>query len=308
MSGPRGRALLDVARGLFLVAAVGFGWWALRSRWDEVTEALAQVSPGRVVAACVAVLSGLAVTSVIWRALMSAFGHSLDPRRATALFFVGQLGKYIPGSIWSLGAQADMARRDHVPPRTTVTVGLLFLWVHVATAVSVGAVLVEVPDGWPELGPALRVALAAVGLIALAPPVLTRLARVLATEPLRISSRVVVGILLAMAVVWAAYGLGVALVVPPGALTDAGGLGAVLLPWTGAFAVSYVAGVVIILAPAGVGVREGVLIALMAPAVGVPVAAASALLVRVVHTVCDFAIAAIAWLVARGAGPRESSP
>jgi uncharacterized membrane protein YbhN (UPF0104 family) len=150
--------------------------------------------------------------------------------------------------------------------------------------------------------------MAVLGLLALAPPVLRRLAGLLAVDPLRLGWRVVGAIVATMAVVWGAYGLGLVLLVPPDALTAAGGLGAVLLPSTGAFAVSYVAGVVIVLAPAGVGVREGVLIALLAPLLGVPVAAATALLVRVVHTVCDFAIAALAWLVARPAERRPASP
>ena len=65
---------------------------------------------------------------------------------------------------------------------------------------------------------------------------------------------------------------------------------------TAAFAASYMVGVVIVLAPAGAGVRELTLIALLAPLLGVPSATAAALLMRVVHTIDDFAIAGIAWL------------
>ena len=41
--------------------------------------------------------------------------RSLPARDGLATFFVGQLGKYIPGSVWSIGAQAQMAGR-HVGP------------------------------------------------------------------------------------------------------------------------------------------------------------------------------------------------
>ena len=34
-------------------------------------------------------------------------GRLVAPRRRLAMFFLGQLGKYIPGSVWSIGAQAD---------------------------------------------------------------------------------------------------------------------------------------------------------------------------------------------------------
>jgi uncharacterized membrane protein YbhN (UPF0104 family) len=297
---------LDVARGLFLVAAVGFGWLALRSRGAEIRAALAQVSPGRVLLALVIVLGGLALTALVWRGLLAGFGHRIPARPATALFFVGQLGKYIPGSVWSLGAQADMARRHRVPARTTVAVGLLFLWVHVGTAATVGALLAEAPEGW-QVSPWARALVAVIGLAAVSPPVLERLAALLAVDRLRVPWRGFTAILATMAAVWAAYGAALVLVVPPVDVAAAGGAGVLLPGYVGAFAVSYVVGVLVVLAPAGVGAREGVLVALLAPTLGLPVAAASALLIRAVHTVADFAIAGLAWAAARWGPPRASS-
>ena len=62
---------------------------------------------------------------------MAGLGAALPLREGLATFFVGQLGKYIPGSVWSIGAQAQMAARRSVPPRVTVAAGLLFLGYHV---------------------------------------------------------------------------------------------------------------------------------------------------------------------------------
>ena len=304
MTAPRARrpSALDVARGLFLVAALAFGWWALRSRGAEIRAAIEEVSPARLAAAFVVVLAGLAVTSLVWRGLLGAWGHAVPARPASAMFFVGQLGKYIPGSVWSLGAQAEMARSHHVPPRTTVAAGLLFLWVHVGTATTVGGLLVVVPDSWGPVPVWLRLLVALLGLAALAPPVLARLGGLLAGAQPRVAWSALLRMLAAMAVVWAAYGLAVVLVVPPADLAAAGGVGSALGPFAGAFAVAYVVGVVVVLAPAGVGAREGVLVALLAPTLGLPVAAATALLVRAAHTVCDFAIAGLAWAWARAHG------
>ncbi len=307
---PQRRSLsaLDVARGLFLVGAVAFGWWGLRSSGPEIRAALANTSPVRVVVACVVVMAGLSLTAAIWRRILAGYGHALPVRAASAIFFVGQLGKYIPGSIWSLGAQADMARAHRVPPRTTVAVGLLFLWVHLASAVAVSALLGDLA-AWPALDhPWLRVMTAVAALVGLMPGVLAwvgdRLAR--ADVPLRLTWRDSGWLIGIMSVVWLAYGLGLVLVVPPDDLAEAGGISAVLAPFTGAFAIAYVVGVLVILAPAGVGAREATLIALLAPVLGLPVAAATALMIRAVHTVCDFAIAAIAWLAA-GRGRVEPS-
>ena len=293
---------LDLARALFLLAAVAFGWWGLRSRGTEIAEALAQTSPPRVLSSCVLVLVGLSITGAVWRRILAGFGHPVPARDASAIFFVGQLGKYIPGSVWSLGAQADMARRFHVPARTTVAVGLVFLWVNVVTAVPVGALLADLSTFGILGSPLVRLAAFLLGLGAMTPPVLSRIGRVLAKspEPLAVGWPGSAAFLAMMATVWSLYGAAATLVVPPPALTAAGGAAAVVLPVIGAFAISYVVGVLVVLAPAGVGAREVALIALLTPAIGLTAAAATALLIRAVHTVCDFGIAGASWLLARG--------
>ena len=114
-------------------------------------------------------------------------GAPLPLREGSATFFVGQLGKYVPGSVWSLGAQATLARRQSVPARVTVAAGLVFLGYHLATGVALGAgaVLLGVLDpGWPAWVSGLLVLGAVVGL---APSLVRALSRRLAGQPLRLS-------------------------------------------------------------------------------------------------------------------------
>lgn len=328
---PRRRrpSLLDVLRGLFLVAAVGFGWWGLREYHAQILEALGQTSVVRVLACLVVVLVGLALTGVVWRTLLAGFGHTVASRPASSIFFVGQLGKYIPGSVWSLGAQADMARRHCVPARTTVSVGLVFLWVHVISALPVALLLgprgtrsSETPvllpasvDGWITDPPGWVVwGGCAVSLLLLSPVVLGWVGTLLAGrgQPLSLGWSSSARLLVLMAFVWVLYGLGLALVIPPPVLESAGGLATLLAPVTAAFAAAYLVGVLVVLAPAGAGVRELTVIALLEPVLGLPSAAAAALLMRLVHTIADFAVAGIAWLAARPAhatrSPTRRSP
>lgn len=320
--GVRRLGWLDALRGLFLVAAVGFGWWGLREYRAEIGAALSGTSPVRVLAGLLVVLGGLAVTGAVWRAILAAMGHRVPVRPASAIFFVGQLGKYIPGSVWSLGAQADMARGHHVPARTTVAVGLVFLWVHVVTALPVAALLGlldeptsgEVADPGPLAGwiadlPGWIVIVAVVlTVVAVSPEVMRWIARLLAgpRQPLRLPWTESGRLLGLMAVVWLVYGVGLVLVLPPPAVTQAGGGGAVLGTAVAAFAAAYVLGVVLVVAPAGAAVRELTLVGLLAPLVGIGAAAAAAILIRVVHTVADFTIAGLAWLVARSG--RDEQP
>ena len=77
------------------------------------------------------------------------------------------------------------------------------------------------------------------------------------------------------------------------------------LPWQdvaafgGAFALAYAVGVVVVVAPAGVGAREALFVLLLTPLLGVAEATALALLARVVHTAADGIMAAGWWYAAR---------
>lgn len=292
--------VMTALRWAFLVGAVAFAWWGLRGQWADVVAAIGRVSPLAGVGAGVLVVGGLVATGVVWRRLLAGYGYQVPAREASAVFFIGQLGKYIPGSVWSLGAQAQMARRYSVPARTTIAVGLVFLWANVVTAASVGlaaAAFTERPNTlrWLAGIGALSV------LAAMTPPVLGGLGRRLAGVPLVLVLRSCTALTLLLLAVWACYGVGTWLLA---AGAWGGGAAAVststaLLVATGAFAVSYVVGVVLVIAPAGLGAREATLTLLLAPAIGLPAATATALLTRVVHTVADFAIAAVAALSAR---------
>jgi hypothetical protein len=283
---------LPALRVAFLVAVLAFAWVGLRDRLDEVGSALRATSVLGVAGALVLVLAGLHATGVLWLRLMTAVGAELPARDGLATFFVGQLGKYIPGSVWSIGAQAQMAGRRSVPARATVAAGLLFLGYHVATAVVVGTVtllLGGLASPWPTWLSVLLLLGSSVGLL----PVLVRLAgRRVSGVPVAIGVTETAVTLALMALAWATYAAALVLLTPGLPWPDAAALG-------GAFALAYAVGVVVVLAPAGVGARDGLFVLLLTPLLGVADATALALLARVVHTVADGAMAAGWWYAAR---------
>ena len=135
-------ACLPCSAGAFLVAVLGvrLAGPARTGSARSARRAPARPPPvGVVVGPWRLVLVGLLATGRAWLRLMAASAHrTAAAGEGCATFFVGQLGKYIPGSVWSIGAQAQMAGRRSVPARATVAAGLLFLGYHVATAVCVG--------------------------------------------------------------------------------------------------------------------------------------------------------------------------
>ena len=279
---------LPVLRAAFLVAVLGCAWLGLRGRLDEVGSALRDTSAAGVGGALVLVLAGLSATGFLWLRLMAALGARLPVREGLSTFFVGQLGKYIPGSVWSIGAQAQLARRRAVPARTTVTAGLLFLGAHVVTAVLLGAGTVVVGGlsaPWPAWASVLL-------LVGSAAAVLAALVR---------HTGIAVAALLLMAGAWSAYAGALVLLTPGLPWGD-------VVPLAGAFGLAYAVGVVVVLAPAGVGARETLFVLLLTPLLGVAPATALALLARVVHTVADGVIAAAWWWVARRRTSLEARP
>lgn len=283
----RARGLL-AARVGFVLLVVGCAWWGFSGRWDEIAETVAGVGPARFVGAVACALAGLALTGALWGRLLSALGTTVAPRHAASVFFVGQLGKYIPGSVWSFAAQAQLGRRHDVPVRTSLTASTLFLLLHTASGLLLGGTLAAAGAVSTRLGGGWWLVVALGGAVSMTPAVVRLLGDRLAGAGTRTAfgARDLAGASALMLGVWSCYGASLWLLVPGGS-----GSGE-LVTATAVFALAHAAGVLLLVAPAGLGAREAVVVALLAPVVGVPAAAAAALLARVAHSLADFVIAA----------------
>lgn len=281
--------LLLAGRVAFVVLTIGFAWWSFHGRWDDVGDALAATDPLRILGALALTLAGLGLTGVLWGHLLARLGSPVPPVDAAAIFFLGQLGKYIPGSVWTFAAQAQLGRRHAIPARSSIAASALFLMLHTFSGLVLGGALLATGVLETDLPWWVGAGIALGGAGALAPPVLGLVGGHIGGRDvvLRLSSAHLFSALATMALVWTAYGAGIALLGDAMEPSD-------LLVATGAFALSHAAGVLLVIAPAGLGAREGVLIALLAPAVGLGSAAAVAVLARVVHAVADFLLAAAA--------------
>lgn len=277
-----------VVRAVFLAVVVGCMAWSLDGRWDEVARAVRRVHPLALGAAVLLTCVGLLATSVVWRRTLAAFGHDVPRREARSVFFVSQLGKYVPGAVWAIGVQARLAARHAVPVRVTVTTALMFTGIHLLTAGLVAGVLVATGLA-PAPGPRWLWGLGAAACVAgFVPAVTRRLLRRAAGTDLVVGWREPVAVVALMALAWTAYALALLLLVEDRSPAALGVL-------AGAFALGYVAGVLVVVAPAGLGAREATFVAVLSPVTGLPVATAVALLARVVHTVADVLLAAVSW-------------
>jgi glycosyltransferase 2 family protein len=277
-------------RVAFLVLVVLAVVIAVRSDWDKLRDALTRTGWGAAAGSLAAVLAGLFASAMVWRALLTDLGAPLPLRTALHVFFLGQLGKYLPGSVFAVAAQMELGRDQGVSRNRVGTASLLFMGVLTATGILVASVALPLvsPD-------ALRhyfwvLAVLPVGLVCLAPPVLTRLVatmlRLLRRDPLdRPLSWSGVGTAVGWALaMWIAYGVHLLLLVLPQHRTGDADLPLLAL---GGYALAWTVGFLVLLVPAGAVIREAVLVVSFAPVLDRPAGLAVAAVSRGVMTLGD---------------------
>lgn len=291
-----------VVRWGFLVVALVLALWYVLDNRDPLRRAAADLSALEVLA--VTGLGCLYVwcTLLAWRAVLADLGSRLPLGRAVAMFGISQLGKYVPGGVWNVVAAAEAGAVHRVPRSRAAASMLVAVAVSVASGAAVGAAALPVvsTDRLGQWSWVVWVAPAAVVL--LTPPVLNRLIAL----AVRIAGRGA----LEHPMTW--NGLG-----RSGAWSVAGWLVAGLQLWvlctglglpltgrtfalvTGGWALAWTAGFLFVVAPAGAGVREVVLAAVLAGALPGPVAGLAVLVSRVVLTGVDLAFACAALLLTR---------
>ncbi|GAB2870644.1 glycosyltransferase [Nocardioides pacificus] len=281
-------ALTYLLFALFLGAIA----WALLSRRAEIVDSFVQLSWPAVLGSGALGAAAVGALYLSWLEAVRDGGVRLSARDGLRVYGVGQAGKYLPGSVWPVLAQAQLGRRYGVSPLRMASASLLALAISVCTALVIGCVLLPAAGreaselvGWAPL-------LALPLLAALWPPVLNRLvdlaARLLRRDVppstyslpgvLRSAAWCVAGNLL--------FGLHIMLLGAPLGVT---GLQGYVLAVC-AYALASGIGVALVFVPAGMGAREAVLVAVLAPVTSVGDALVVALVSRVLLIVVDTAL------------------
>lgn len=298
---------------LFVLAALAAAGWAVLRDRDRVLDAVGDLGWSAVAASLVLGVVGTYATFLCWRAVLRGLGATVSAGGSgAAVFFVTQLGKYLPGSVWPVVAQMEYGRRRGVGRATMLAANALTIAIGVAVGLVVAAA--TLPLSSPEVFARFWWALLALPslLAVLHPRVLPWLLDTAMRRIGREPSGLALGWGTTLAacgwflVSWLAYGVHVHLL-----LAGAGGSGwRLLLASVGGFALASSAGLLAVPVPAGAGVREVVLLATLAPAVGTPLAVAVTLVSRVLLLVVDLLLAAggaVARRVSDPSGARPSS-
>ncbi len=285
------KALLAAA----IVVAIGRRFWLdLHSNPDLWKLSL---HPGWLTLSGTLYLAGLLFSAYYWVRLLREFGQAPRFPAAIRAYYVGMMGKYLPGKAWALIFRATMMQG----PGVRVGIATMTAFYEVLTTMTAGVLLAAVLFAfcaphttehlqWDLLRQLVRLespaspmldrnalVLLALGLAAgvglpLAPPIFNRIVhrvslpfRDASTEAPRVQWRSLLEGLLLTSICW--WGMGASLwaalanvMDPPPVLTVA-----LLARLTAYMAVAYVAGFVILVVPSGLGVREFFLTLFLVP-------------------------------------------
>ena len=283
-----------------LAVVAGFFVATLAARWNDVISLKWRLDPGLFVVATVLLALSYGLVAWLWGLALHRYAGTRISAGAR-IWFLSNLARYVPGNIWSYVGAVELARREGVARRVTLAVMALtqVLSVGVAVAAGLPVLLAERASlGRPALLGALVVA-AGAGLAVLFRGRLLELARrrVPGFDPRELtpSAGTVAWLVAGYALYWVVTGLAFAALVA--ALHP---LAAADVPLVvAAFAAAYAAGFLALLTPAGLGVREGVLVVALAPVLPAGPALVVALVSRVWMMLVELAGAAVAHLVAR---------
>ena len=296
---PRRRRLSRIAPFLGVlvgVSGIAFVARTLVTRWDDVRESFSRVDLLPLVASVLVGQLAMTLIGAVWVHLLQSRGHHAPRRRAMSWYYVGQLGKYVPGGIWPIVGRAELAVRGGVARGDAYKAtgySLVSTYAAAATVVGIGSiaswtypvvglvVAVGVTVGWFALGSARLLARVTGGVARIS-------GRTIAVPPRHeffalTALHVPSWILMSLSTSITAHAFGARI-----------GVTHMLFITS----LSWLAGFVVVGVPGGIGVRESIFTALAGGTIGTPVAVSLALVSRVVFISVDLIGAAVSSVVA----------
>jgi uncharacterized membrane protein YbhN (UPF0104 family) len=273
--------------------------------WQEIRQYDWQINWNYLILSVIAGIATFFAFSSIWRKIMVGFGHRLSQTKAFRIFYLSNLGRYIPGKIWQLFGILYLTKQAGIPPERA---GASFILVQLfaipaSFLVVVITMLIEpkvLVDQVAVMGHKSAVIIAAVmvalslviilwpqKVLAIGNAILRRLKRPQAT--LTLDKKVALGIFVGYCLAWTLYGVAFWLFIR--AVTENTGVS--LIAAVGVFNAAYQIGYLALFAPGGFGPRELVMGVMLMPFVG-PIAPAVAILARLWSIVVESIAAAIA--------------
>jgi glycosyltransferase 2 family protein len=309
------RRWLGTAAGVIIAGAA---LWFLAVRlvrdWHQIQFGQLHFQPLLLVASFVLLLVfHLPLYGYAWKLILHALGGELPLGKSIAIFSVAQIGKYAPGKVWFTLGRMSMAKNEGIPEdRTMVSVVVELAFSLLAATALFGLAVLLIPRA--QIPPAvyLLFLLAPLSLVAVYPPILNwiiRFALARLKRPvfeLRMSYPRILRILVLYVLDWALQGACCFVLINSFYPMPLSRLPVLL----GGYAMSWMLGFLVLIAPAGLGIREGVYTIILRTVMPEPIAIVSALVTRVWMTVSEVLMAGVSlpFVARRRKNAEETDP
>jgi len=284
-----GRRIFKLVATVLLIGVVAyFLGKSIAAQWTAIRAYPWRVQPLWLILSALMLWVDFIVLAALWRYFVSTMSRNpLQLGTAFRILVLSNLGKYIPGKVWTVMGMVYFVRREghSVPAALASTV------LHQAFVLLSGFIFVLVVLGKDLFGNLPLFSIiggALLSIIILYPPLFTGIINwglgLLKREPItmRLTFFSSSMLFLVYVVVWILYGAGF------WCMLRGAGISAGPFWQTGAsFAAAYLLGFLVLFAPGGLGVREGVLAVLLTPTLGPGLAAVIAVVARLWMTVVE---------------------
>lgn len=252
-----------VVRGVLLALTFGCIGYALSRQWSEVQNSARalDIDWRWVAVATLIVLATYAALIQSWRVLLAGWGGHLPYGTAVRIWTIANLGRWVPGKVWSIGALGLLSRQQGVSGVAAMGASVL------GTALNIGAgfaiTVVTGAKGLDTIYPGVRTVaivgtvvfvLVVLALPALLPALLNRFARWrnlpladqhLSARDLWLATAINAASWIAYGVAFACFARGVTPAVTGGSTV-----------FIAVFSASYLIGFLALFSPGGLGFRE----------------------------------------------------
>jgi hypothetical protein len=281
-----------VAVVLFFIVRTLLGdWETVRSfDWEIDLRGLLMSLP--------AFIGAYAFLALAWWRVLHALGFEVSYMTAWDIYFIGNLGRYIPGKVWAIAGVAWMGGRAGMSKTATGTAAVYAQAYSILAAFVFSAVLfilssesgVGLPDWlplWPMVG-AVIVLVAVFVIPGNLERVLNMLLRRVGKQELKfgLTFRDAATLIIWYLMSWVVFGAAMHLFIE--AVTGESPF--TILYLAGVYAVAGTVGFLAFFVPGGIGIREGVIVLLLGTSlpngVAVVIAAAVRMIVTIVELLC----------------------
>jgi glycosyltransferase 2 family protein len=145
---------LRIIGALVALVAIALCVRTLADSWPQVRTAVANANVAWLLAALACSAASMIGLGLLWWRCLQLFGAPAKPAAAVAWYFGGELGKYLPGGVWTVLGRGELAHRSGLTTRgvgyttTLISYGVMCVAAAVVDGVLAPFVAIDGGLGW----------------------------------------------------------------------------------------------------------------------------------------------------------------